>query len=153
MRACERIQLWRGFSPLRLLKVLFITDESMWGGSNYGEGSVRSGRSRYSLSLMRALGARIQLWQGFSPLRPLKVLFITVESTLGESNYGEGSVRSGRSRYSLSLMRALGARIQLWREFSPLRVLQVQFITEKSTWGADPTMARVQSARPLQVQK
>ncbi len=51
-----RIQLWGGFSPLRPLQVQFITDESTWGGSNYGEGSVRSGRSRYSLSL-RACGA------------------------------------------------------------------------------------------------
>ncbi len=133
----------------------------MWGGSNYGEGSVRSGRSRYSLSLMRALGA-------------------------DPTNYGEGSDRSGRSRYSLSLMRDRGAvptiarvqsaqaapgtvyhlwehlgriqlwrgvqcalaapgsvyhwwehvgRIQLWRGFSAFWPLQVQFITDESMWG------------------
>jgi hypothetical protein len=34
-----------------------ITDESTWGGSTFGAGSVRSGRSRYSLSLLRACWA------------------------------------------------------------------------------------------------
>jgi hypothetical protein len=85
-----------------------ITDETMWGGSNYGEGSVRSGRSRYSLSLMRACGADPTLARVQSALAApvtvfideIQIHFFTDEGMWDRSNYGEGSVRSGRSRYS-----------------------------------------------------